>query len=99
MRLELLSKEKDEKKEEHVAKIVEVKDSIIVAIQKAKIKLVEGVANARSWNVAGWCEAQAKLTGEPLNTSLNLAGQLKVGGQGEEAQKVLCGDDQIMVQV
>lgn len=70
-RVELLSKEKDEKEDEHVAEIaeviVEVKGSVAMAIWEAKNKLAEDVANAGSWNVADWHEALAKLTGEPVN--------------------------------
>lgn len=33
--------------------ITEVKKSVVVAIWKAKIKLVEDLENARSWNVVG----------------------------------------------
>lgn len=70
-RVELLSKEKAEKEEEHAAEIpeviTEVKGSAVVAIFEANIKLVMDVANTGSWNVVGWYEVLDKLTGENVN--------------------------------
>lgn len=67
--MELLSKEKAKKEEERAANIedviTEVKTSVVIAIWEANIKHVEDVANAGSWNLVGWCEALAKLTGKP----------------------------------
>lgn len=72
-RVELLSKEKAQKEEEHEAEmtkvIVEVKAIAILVVWEAHIKLVEYVANARSWNLAGQQAGLAKLKGEPINTS------------------------------
>lgn len=56
-RVELLSKEKVEKEEEHVEEmekvIVEGKSSAAMAIWETKIKLAKDVANAGSWDLAG----------------------------------------------
>lgn len=72
MRVELRTKEKSEKVEEHVVGIeeviVEVKINVIMAILEAKIKLVEEVENVGSWNVVGWSKALAKLIGKPVNS-------------------------------
>lgn len=50
--MELLSKEKAKKEEEHAAKmddvIVDVKASATVAVREAKVKLAEDVENAGS---------------------------------------------------
>lgn len=49
--------------------IVEVKAIAILVVWEAHIKLVEYVANAGSWNLAGQQAGLAKLKGEPINTS------------------------------
>lgn len=101
LRVELLSKEKVEKEEEHAAEVAEVifevRGSVVVAVWDAKIKIAEDVANVGSWNVDGWCEALAKQTGEHVNTSQDHVKQKKVGGQKEEARKVPGGDNKTMV--
>lgn len=84
--MEKLVKEKAEKEEEHVAEIVEVinevKSSTIEAVWEAKIKMAYDVENAGSWNVAGWHEALAKLTGGPLKE------------EEKKIEKTQAGDDQ-----
>lgn len=73
MRVEPLSKEKDENEGEHAAEmtnvIVEVRSSVVVVVREANIKLTEDVANVGSWKVVGWGMALYKPTGEPVNTS------------------------------
>lgn len=57
-RVELLSKEKAEKAEEHemeMAKVIaEVKANATLAVWEANIKVTEDVANAGSWHLVGW---------------------------------------------
>lgn len=69
-RVELQTKEKAKKEEEHVTEMDEVntetKVNVVVDVWEAKLK-VEDVENARSQNVAGWREALAKLTGKPID--------------------------------
>ena len=66
--MEKLCKAKVKKEEEHTLGIedviAEVKSNVVEAIWEAKIKLAEDVENVRSWNVAGWREILAKLTGK-----------------------------------
>ena len=73
MRVELLSKEKDEKEEEHVAEmeevIAKVKSSATIVVWETKIRLAEDVSNAGSWDLTGWREPLAKLTSKLMNTS------------------------------
>ena len=77
--MELLSKEKVDKEEEHDVYteevIAEVKVSVVVAVSEAKIKLAEDVANAESWNLDGLCEALAKLIGKPVSTNQDPKGK------------------------
>ena len=71
--VEKISKEKSKKEEEHVDEmdevIAEVKTSTTVAVWEAKIKLVEVLDNARSWNVVGWHEALDMLTNKLVDAS------------------------------
>ena len=72
-RVELHSKEKDEKEEDHLLEmervIFNVKFNVAVAIRKAKIRLAEDLENAGSWDVDGWREAIVKLTGKPTTAN------------------------------
>lgn len=45
--------------------IVDAKTSVEVAIWEAKIRIAEDLENSGSWNVAGWHEVLAKITGKP----------------------------------
>ena len=67
-----MSKQKAEKEEEHSTELEEVvakaKASVMVAILEAKIMLAEDLEHSGSWNVVAWCEALAKLTGNPVTT-------------------------------
>lgn len=62
------------------------------------MKLAKDVANAGSQDVVGWREALAKLTGEPVKTNQDLAGQLDVGGEKKEEKKVPGDGNQVAVQ-
>lgn len=101
MKVELLSKEKVEKGEEHATEmqevIVEVRSSVVVAVWEAKINVAEDVANVGSWNVASQLETLAKLTSELVNTGQDPVKQLQVRGDEEGAEKVLGVDDQFVV--
>ena len=74
--------------------ITEVKKSVVVAIWKAKIKLVEDLENARSWNVVGWRGALDKLIGKPIDTSQDPALQPKEGGEKNKTEVAPGGGDQ-----
>ena len=72
-RVELVSKEKAEREEEHVHEMEEVisdaKISVVVAVWEAKIHLAEGLENVGSSNVDSWREALAKLSGKPATAN------------------------------
>lgn len=84
-RVELLSKEKDEKEEEHDVEmeevIAKVKSNVVMVVWETKIKLDEDVVNVGSLDLVGWREALDKLNAKLVNTSQDPEGQLsKVDG-------------------
>ena len=58
--------------------IADAKASVAVGILEANIKLAEDPELSGSWNVEGWREALAKLTGKPVTTTEDPASQPKV---------------------
>ena len=97
-RVDLLSKEKAKKEEEHVEEmekvIVEGKSSAAMAVWETKIKLVKEIANTGSWDLAGRREALAKLTSKLVNNSHDPEGQLS---RVDEVEKTTSDDNQLTV--
>ena len=93
----MLSKQKVGKEEEHILEIdgviVDVNSSVVVAIWEAKIKLAEDLENSGSWNVVGWREVLAKITGKPVTATKDPGSNLVK----EEKEKDAANDDHVKV--
>lgn len=69
--------------------IAELKSSLIEPVWEAKIKIVEDVekGNTGSWNMVGWRDALAKLTGKLVNVSGDPVGPVEKTKEGEDEEK------------
>lgn len=47
--------------------IAEARSSVVEVVWEEKIKIAEDIKNAGSWDMTGWHEALAKVTGRPIN--------------------------------